>query len=45
MKISPVWIFALPFAAACAAGGASPAGAPARTAAVAVQCPAGVNNA
>ncbi|CAN5843034.1 hypothetical protein BH23GEM5_BH23GEM5_05710 [soil metagenome] len=45
MKISPVWIFALPFAAACAAGGASPAGAPALTAAVAVQCPAGVNNA
>jgi tetratricopeptide (TPR) repeat protein len=45
MKISPVWIFALPFAAACAAGGASPAGAPARTTAVAVQCPAGVNNA
>lgn len=46
MKISPVWILALPFAAACAAGGAAPAGAPARsTAAVAVQCPAGVNNA
>lgn len=45
MKISPVWILVLPFAAACAAPGAAPAGAPARTTAVAVQCPAGVNNA